>query len=102
MPIPKIKATLVESPKLLKKWRMIFERKKDILEVVDFGARYMSDYTIHHDPYRKHLFLKRFHKKIQENKDDPASPMTLSTMILWNKPTIEASLRDYKKKFNFE
>ena len=28
------------------------------------------------------------------------TPSTLSDMILWNKPTIQASVKDYEKKYN--
>tara|TARA_R100000988_G_C3873473_1_gene104872 strand:- start:76 stop:393 length:318 start_codon:yes stop_codon:yes gene_type:complete len=37
------------------------------------------------------------HKK--DNLDNPYSPGALSWWLLWNKPTLRASLRDYKKRF---
>ena len=99
-----IQVKLVPSPTKNKKWRMIFLRKNNIFEYTDFGQKnpIQSDYTIHNDPVRKSLFLNRFARLIKEKKDDPSSAMTLSRMILWNRPTIEESLKDYKKKYNLE
>jgi hypothetical protein len=81
---------------------MIFYRKEGIPEYTDFGYKGMSDYTLHQDDHRKALFLKRFQKLIRQQEDDPMGRMTLSTMILWNKPTLQESFKDYKKKFHLE
>lgn len=75
-------------------------RKKSVA----FGSDGMSDFTIYskgdkvHAEERKRLYLMR-HKE-HENWSDPTSPGSLSRYILWNKPTFEASLADYKKRFN--
>lgn len=93
---------LQSSPLKTKKYRITwFDENKNKIKHADFGAKGMSDFTIHKDQERKQRFLNRFHKLIQKYKNDPYSPMTLSTMILWNKPTLKASLTDYKKRFNF-
>lgn len=84
-----------------KKYEAIFyDKDKKKIKTVHFGSLGMSDYTKHKDKERKNRFLLRFNKTIQENKNNPLSPMTLSHLILWNKPTYEESLRDYLKKFN--
>lgn len=59
-----------------------------------FGA---SDYTKHKDPQRKQRYITR-HKK-RENWNDPMTAGALSLYILWNKPTLKASIADYKKRF---
>lgn len=64
---------------------------------VHFGARGMSDFTIHKDPARKELYLAR-----HRSREDWMNPMTagsLSRWILWNKPTLKQSIQDYKKRF---
>lgn len=90
-----LKVVLEQSPRKGKKMRATFSDGT----MVDFGAEGMQDYTIHHDDARKKRFLSRFAKLIEKEKHNPKSPMTLSTMILWNKPTIQASLRDYRQRF---
>ena len=64
---------------------------------VKFGAIGYEDFTHHHDNKRKILYLMR-HKN-NENWNDPFSPGALSRWILWNKPTIEASIKDYIHRF---
>jgi hypothetical protein len=65
-----------------------------------FGSFGMSDYTIHKDSKRKQRYLLR-HKK-NENWDIPVSAGSLSRYILWNKKSIDESIVDYKKRFNFK
>ena len=63
-----------------------------------FGAAGMSDYTIHKDKERMKRYLAR-HKK-RENWNNYTSAGSLSRWILWNKPSYQASVSDYKKRFN--
>ena len=65
---------------------------------VPFGALGYEDFTQHGDAYRKKLYLNRHRKR--ENWNDPRTPGALSRWILWNKPTIEASIKHYIKKFD--
>jgi hypothetical protein len=65
---------------------------------VSFGAAGMSDYTKNKDPERKRLYLARH--AARENWNDPMTPGALSRWILWNEPTLEASIRDYRRRFN--
>ncbi len=65
---------------------------------VDFGARGYEDYTIHGDYHRKLLYLLRHARN--ENWDDPVTPGALSRWILWNKPSLKASIADFKKRFD--
>jgi len=94
-----MKIELIESPRKNKKYRMIFYRKSGEIVKVDFGARGMSDFTIHQDENRKNMFLNRFRGLIEKKKDDYTSPIILSKFILWNKKTIKESVKDYKKHF---
>jgi hypothetical protein len=101
---------IVESEKEGKKYDAVFRDKncpckmKDKVEcgrgekIVSFGAEGMSDFTKHKDEERKQLYLTR-HKK-NENWENPFSAGALSKWILWNKPTLKASIADYKKHFD--
>jgi len=84
---------LVDSPLKGKKWRMIFEDGTH----TDFGATGYQSYPDHRDPVRKELYLDRHRNN--ENWNDPKSAGALSRWILWNLPTIEASFKDYKRRF---
>ena len=63
-----------------------------------FGQKRYEDFTMHKDPERKQRYLLRHISR--ENWNNPISPGALSRWILWNKPTVEESLKDYIKKFN--
>lgn len=64
----------------------------------DFGAKGYGDYTSHKDPNRKDLYIKRHSRR--ENWKDMKSAGALSRYILWNKPSLRASIADFKRKFN--
>lgn len=85
---------LVDSPVKNKKWRAIFKNGTH----TDFGALGYYDFTEEpHDEKRKNSYLKRHAKN--ENWNDPYSAGALSRWILWNKPSLEESLRHYKQIF---
>lgn len=62
-----------------------------------FGAAGYSDYTIHKDIQRRDAYRKRHAKDLDTN--DPYRAGYLSYYILWNLPTIEASIKDYNRRF---
>ena len=81
-----------------KKKMAIFEhRGTRRRKTVHFGQKGASDFTKHKDTERKQRYLSR-HKK-RENWNNPLSAGSLSRYILWNKPTLTASIADFKKKF---
>ena len=81
-----------------KKYTAIFEingRKKKI----HFGAKGMRDYTIKgHRKDRMKLYRQR-HRKDLKTKN-PARAGFLSMFILWNKPSLTSSIRDYRRRLN--
>lgn len=85
---------IYESDKLNKKLMAKFINEKTVY----FGQANASDYTIHKDPERKKRYIDR-HKN-RENWNNYVSAGALSRWILWNKTTLEASIIDYKNKFN--
>ena len=80
-----------------KKMAIFIDIKSGKTKTTHFGAKGMSDFTIHKDPERKKLYINR-HKK-NENWNVPTSAGSLSRWILWNKPTYKESVIHYKKKF---
>ena len=88
--------TLKKSLKPTKKYDAVFIRD-DKEKTVSFGAAGMSDFNIHKNEARKERYLNRHRKN--EHWDKPDTPGALSRYILWNKKTLKASVRDYKKRF---
>ena len=87
-----------KSPNSAKKWRATFEEQDGHQKHTDFGDSSMKDYTQHHNELRKASYQARHHKDLQTR--DPTRAGYLSWYILWNKPTLQASISDYKKRFN--
>ena len=63
-----------------------------------FGASGMDDYTITHDKEQRDRYRRRHAKDLKTG--DTTRAGFLAWYILWNKPTIEASIADYRRKFN--
>lgn len=69
-------------------------------KTVNFGQFGASDYTQHKDEDRKIRYLSRHAPR--ENWTDITKAGTFSRFILWNKPTLVASIRDFSRRFNVE
>jgi hypothetical protein len=82
-----------------KKYMAIFIMPNGNSKTTHFGSAGMSDFTKHKDPERKQRYIKRHTKR--ENWKDPTTAGALSRYVLWNKPTLKASIVDYKKRFKF-
>lgn len=66
-----------------------------------FGDSSLNDYTTHPKAIReqrKKAYLSRH--RANEDWSDPTSAGALARFILWNKPSIQASLADYKQRFS--
>ena len=87
-----------------KKYKAVFKDdngKK--IKSVHFGAKGMSDYSIHKDEARKKRYLARHNPKVtKENWNNYMTAGSLSRYILWNKKTFKASVADYKKRFKLK
>lgn len=89
---------IIPSTKSAKKLMAVFiNLKTDKTKTVHFGSAGMNDFTVTRDTDAKARYLARH--KPRENWDNPVSAGALSRWILWNKPTITQSLKDYKNRF---
>jgi hypothetical protein len=68
-------------------------------KTIHFGAKGMSDYTIHKDVERMHRYENRHKRRENWGKSGIKSAGFWSKWILWNKPGFEASKRDTAKRF---
>tara|TARA_R110000772_G_C13265938_1_gene435801 strand:- start:1107 stop:1442 length:336 start_codon:yes stop_codon:yes gene_type:complete len=93
-----------------KKYMALFiyeEGGKEKKKTIHFGSAPNKDYTIYYKEdgkkkadERKSLYYARHIKR--EDWTKPMSAGTLSKYILWNKPTLKASIADYIKKFKLK
>ena len=83
------------------KYTAIFSDPK---KTVHFGAKTYNDFTIYSKGDKKIAEEKKAayiaRHKVNEKFDSPATPGSLSRWILWNLPTVTASIADFKKRFN--
>ncbi len=86
---------IVKSPIKTKKLRAYFNDNTH----TDFGANGYKDFILFKGNLNKKKSYIRRHSK-RENWNDPKSPGALSRWILWNKPKLRESIKNYKKKFN--
>ena len=95
------KVVIKKSTKSDKKYMAIFTNNdKSKKKTVHFGANGMSDYTIHKDKDRMKRYLNRHRKR--ENWEQCDTAGALSRWVLWNKTSLQGSIKDYKKKFNLK
>lgn len=95
---------LSRSTKADKKMTAIFydnDRKK--VKTIHFGQKNAGDFIIYSRTKGKKFAMERKRLYLQRHKKEVGGMMTASTlskMILWNKPTLEASYQAYKKRYN--
>ena len=66
------------------------------INTIHFGAYSYDDYTITNNDERKRLYIKRH---INDNITDLNFAGCWSMNLLWNKKTIDASIKDMEKRF---
>jgi hypothetical protein len=81
-----------------KKYMAVFEKPDGRTKTVHFGAAGMTDFTLSKDEARKERYLARH--RANENWNQPDTAGALSRWILWNKPTVTASIADYRRRFS--
>ena len=91
---------LHKSDKAEHKYYAEFETDAGRTKRTYFGAAGMTDYTkdskMTRDA-RKKRYLARHSSR--EDWSDPTTAGALSRWILWNKPTVSASLADFRRRF---
>jgi len=92
-----MKLTIKKSHKPEKKFDAVFNDDGHI-KVVPFGAAGYDDFTKTKNEDQKARYINRH--QANENFNDPKSPGSLSRWILWNKPSLQESIKDFKKRFH--
>ena len=76
---------------------IFFDVNKKKIKTTHVGASGYEDYTGHQDLQRKMNFLGRHETK--ENWNDYMTVGSLSRWILWNRPTLNESIKECMRKF---
>ena len=76
---------------------IFYDEAKKKVKTTHFGASGYEDYTTHGEIQRKMNYIAR-HKDKEDWKDYMSSG-ALARFILWNKPTLTASIDDYMNRF---
>ena len=87
---------LFHSNKPNKKYAAAYIQNNKLKEI-HFGDSRYEDYTQHKDPVRKQRYINR-HKK-HEDWSNPLTAGFWSRWLLWNKPSLESSIKDTEKRF---
>jgi hypothetical protein len=85
-----------KSDKPNKKFYIITNDNKKVY----FGQAGASDMSIHKDEVKKLKYISRHQKRENWTKTGIDTPGFWSRWYLWNKPTLEASYNDIKKRFS--
>ena len=79
---------------------IFYDTAKKKVKTTHFGQETASDYILHNDLTRKMNYIKRHDTR--EDWNDYMTAGALSRWILWNKPTLSASIEDYMNKFDLK
>ena len=94
-----MKVDIKKSTNQKKKLMAIFY-EGDKIKTVHYGASGYTDYIKSGgDDERKKRYIAR-HSNGKEDWNMYMTPGSLSRWILWSKPTLKESIKDYKKMFN--
>jgi hypothetical protein len=89
--------SIKKSSKPDKKFMAEFE-KDGRKKIVHFGMSGADDFTLTGDEKQKELYLLRH--RARENWNEPDTAGALARWILWNKPTLTASIADFRRRFS--
>ena len=84
-----------KSSKNNKKYDAVIDGKK----TVSFGDSKYQDYTTHKDNDRKQRYIDRHRKNEKWGKDGVDTAGFMSNNLLWNKPTLQASIADLNNRY---
>ncbi len=93
---------IVPSEKPFKRFKAVFRLESGKLQEIHFGLKGGSTFIDHNDPAKRANYIKR-HQPREEIfwKQVGRSPASLARFILWNKPTLEESIEDYRRRFGY-
>ena len=93
-----MKVEIKKSTKQDKKLMAIFtDNNGKKITTTHFGAKGMTDFTIHKDKERRERYIRRHKRDLRTG--DPTRAGFLSMYVLWgDEPNLNSSIRNYKKR----
>lgn len=91
--------SLKKSQKPGKKFDVVLADDSGKQYTIRFGAAGYEDYTTHKDVTRRERYLLRHKAREDWTRSGILTPGFWSRWILWNLPTLEASLADVRRRF---
>ena len=85
-----------------KKFDILEQVGNDRKHVVSFGHSEYKDFTQHGDETRRRAYLARHKKNEKWGIEGVRTAGFWSRYVLWNLPTIEASLKDVRRRFGID
>ena len=76
-----------------------YDARIDGTKTVSFGDSKYQDFTTHKDNERKQRYLDRHRKNEKWGKDGVDTAGFMSKKMLWNKPTLQASIADLNNRY---
>lgn len=98
--MPRVELSRSDNPD--KKYRIILHKEDGGKKTVHFGQKGAGDYTTHKDAERKQSYLERHRKGEDWTKRGIGTAGFWSRHLLWNKKSIDESVRDIERKFNVD
>lgn len=93
---------LFDSDKPAKKFMIKYiNPKTDREKTIYFGQAGASDMIQHKDEERKKRYIKR-HSGMGEKWSDPTTAGFYALHLLWNKPSLSASIKDTNEKYGIK
>jgi hypothetical protein len=92
-----MEVVLKKSNQKHKKYAVIVNDK-----TINFGAEGYEDYTTHKQEERKDRYTKRHQTTEDWTKRGIDTPGFWAKHILWNKPTLQASIKDTEQRFGIK
>jgi hypothetical protein len=81
---------------------MVDEVNNDQFKTVHFGQKGASDYTVHKNHIRKRLYIQRHRERENWGKSGIDTAGFWAVHLLWNKQSLEDSIKDVENRFNIE
>ena len=95
-----INIEIVRSSRQGKKYDAVIQREDGRTKTVPFGATGFSDYTLHKNKSRKDAYISRHRANEDWSSQGYETAGFYSRWILWNLPSLRASVADTNKRFS--
>ena len=94
------KVELHKSERNDKKYKIVLIYDNGKTKTIHIGSKGMEDYTTHKDPERKERYISRHKAREDWTKSGMETAGFWAKHLLWNEPSLSASIKDIEKRFN--